>query len=89
MRQQVDHHLSRARAMATATVIGSRCEVAPVLSDLQRTLARIYAVRELAIEVACPAELAFREARSGRMEVVPLWGRPESVRQEFYRRRPQ
>jgi hypothetical protein len=34
-------------------------------------------------------ELAFREARSGRMEVVPLWGRPESVRQEFYRRRSQ
>src|SRR5215212_9852924 len=34
-------------------------------------------------------ELAFREARSGRMEVVPLWGRPESVRQEFYRRRAQ
>jgi len=34
-------------------------------------------------------ELAFREARSGRMEVTPLWGRPESVRQEFYRRRGQ
>jgi signal transduction histidine kinase len=70
MRQQVDHHLSRARAMATATVIGSRCEVAPVLSDLQRTLARIYAVRELAIEVACPAELAFRGARQDLEEML-------------------
>ena len=34
-------------------------------------------------------ELAVREARSGRVEVVHLWGRPESVRQEFRRRRAQ
>jgi hypothetical protein len=34
-------------------------------------------------------ELAVREARSGRVEVVQLWGRPESVRQEFRRRRAQ
>jgi signal transduction histidine kinase len=70
MRQQVDHHLSRARAMATASVIGSRCDVAPVLSDLQRTLARIYATRELAIEVACPPETAFRGARQDLEEML-------------------
>ena len=35
------------------------------------------------------AELVMREARSGRVEVVPLWGRPESVRQELRRRRAQ
>jgi signal transduction histidine kinase len=70
MRQQVDHHLSRARAMATASVIGSRCDVAPVLSDLQRTLARIYAGRELAIEVACPPGLAFRGARQDLEEML-------------------
>jgi hypothetical protein len=34
-------------------------------------------------------ELAVREARSGRVEVMETWGRPESVRQEFYRRRAQ
>ncbi len=34
-------------------------------------------------------ELAFREARVGRVEVTPMWGRPESVRQEFRRRRAQ
>ena len=28
-------------------------------------------------------ELAVREIRSGRAEVVSMWGRPESVRQEF------
>jgi hypothetical protein len=34
-------------------------------------------------------ELAVRETRSGRVEVVPMWGRPESVRQEFRKRRAQ
>jgi hypothetical protein len=34
-------------------------------------------------------ELALREARSGRVEVVQMWGRTESVRQEFNRRRSQ
>ena len=34
-------------------------------------------------------ELTLREARSGRVEVVQMWGRPESVRQEFNRRRAQ
>jgi hypothetical protein len=34
-------------------------------------------------------ELALREVRAGRVEVVPMWGRPESVRQEFARRRAQ
>jgi hypothetical protein len=34
-------------------------------------------------------ELAVREARSGRVEVTQMWGRPESVREEFRRRRWQ
>ena len=34
-------------------------------------------------------ELAVRETRSGRVEVVPMWGRPESVRKEFRKRRAQ
>jgi hypothetical protein len=34
-------------------------------------------------------ELAVRGAHSGRVEVVQMWGRPESVRQEFRRRRAQ
>ncbi len=34
-------------------------------------------------------ELVAREARSGRVEVRHMWGRPESVRQEFARRRGQ
>ena len=34
-------------------------------------------------------ELALRELRSGRVETVQMWGRPESVRQEFRRVRAQ
>jgi hypothetical protein len=34
-------------------------------------------------------EMALREVREGRVEVVPMWGRPESVRQEFAHRRAQ
>jgi hypothetical protein len=34
-------------------------------------------------------ELVPREIRSGRVEVMQMWGRPESVRQEFRRRRMQ
>jgi hypothetical protein len=40
-------------------------------------------------ELGIAGELAVREARSGRVEVVQLWGRPESVREEFRRRRVQ
>jgi hypothetical protein len=34
-------------------------------------------------------ELAVRDVRTGRAEVVQMWGRPESVRQEFRRVRSQ
>jgi hypothetical protein len=34
-------------------------------------------------------ELVLREVREGRVEVTQMWGRPESVRQEFRRIRAQ
>jgi len=34
-------------------------------------------------------ELALREMRSGRVEVQQMWGRPQSVRDEFKRSRAQ
>ncbi len=34
-------------------------------------------------------EIVLRGERSGRVEVTQMWGRPESVRQEFARRRVQ
>ena len=35
------------------------------------------------------ASWPLREARSGRVEVTQMWGRPESVREEFRERRGQ
>ena len=40
-------------------------------------------------EQGIEGELRMREARAGRVEVTQMWGRPESVRQEFRRRRAQ
>jgi hypothetical protein len=40
-------------------------------------------------EQGIEGELELREVRVGRVEVVQMWGRPESVRQEFRRRRAQ
>jgi hypothetical protein len=40
-------------------------------------------------EEGIEGELQARDARSGRVEVVQMWGRPESVRREFARRRHQ
>jgi hypothetical protein len=34
-------------------------------------------------------EMAVREVRSGRVEVQPMWGRPESVREQFRKLRAQ
>ena len=36
-----------------------------------------------------PGELVLRQLRTGRVETVQMWGRPESVRQEFRRIRSQ
>lgn len=35
------------------------------------------------------ADMELREVRTGRVEVTQMWGRPESVRQEFRHRRVQ
>jgi hypothetical protein len=40
-------------------------------------------------EVGIDGELRAVDARSGRVEVTQGWGRPESVREEFRRRRAQ
>lgn len=38
-------------------------------------------------ESGVAGELQLREVRQGRAEVVPMWGRPESAREEFRERR--
>ena len=49
----------------------------------------VHAVLEQLDREGFAGELALREVREGRVEFVPMWGRPESVRREFARRRAQ
>jgi hypothetical protein len=49
----------------------------------------VHAAMKLLDEAAIDGELAQREVRTGRVEVVQMWGRPESVREEFKRIRAQ
>ena len=52
MQRQIDYHLAQARATASArTAPGLRCAVLPSVEGLVRTMRRLYAERELAIDV--------------------------------------
>ncbi len=48
-----------------------------------------HAALRLLDEAGIEGELAVRESRTGRVEITQMWGRPESVRQEFRRLRAQ
>jgi hypothetical protein len=49
----------------------------------------VHGAFKLLDQAGIEGEMVLREARSGRTEVVQMWGRPESVRQEFRRLRAQ
>jgi hypothetical protein len=48
-----------------------------------------HAALKMLDDVEIAGELAVRGIRAGRAEVQPMWGRPESVRQEFRKLRAQ
>ena len=49
----------------------------------------VHAALKLLDDASIAGELAVREVRTGRVETLQMWGRPESVRQEFKRIRAQ
>jgi hypothetical protein len=49
----------------------------------------VHAALGLLDEAEIDGELAVREVRTGRAEVIPMWGRTESVRREFNKLRDQ
>jgi hypothetical protein len=49
----------------------------------------VHAALKLLDEAGIEGELAVREVRTGRAEVVQMWGRTESVREEFRKIRAQ
>jgi signal transduction histidine kinase len=70
MREQVDHHLRRARAAARAQGTGERTEVAPVLDELSRTLERIFGERGVVIDWEAEDDLVFRGERQDLLELI-------------------
>ena len=49
----------------------------------------VHGTLKLLDDAGIAGELAVREVRSGRTEVTPMWGRPESVREQFRKLRAQ
>jgi hypothetical protein len=45
----------------------------------------VHGTLKLLDEAGIEGEIAVREVRSGRVEVEPMWGRPESIREQFRR----
>ena len=70
MREQVDHHLRRARAAARAQGSGERAEVAPALDELSRTLERIFGERGVVIDWDAEEDLVFRGERQDLLELI-------------------
>jgi len=58
MQQQVDHHLTRARAAARVSGLGARTELGPIVDALQRTLTAIHRDKNLDISTEIAAGAA-------------------------------
>lgn len=70
MRQQVDHHLRRARAAARSQGQGERTSVAEVLDELARTLERIFRDKGVEIDWDADDDLVFLGERQDFMEIA-------------------
>jgi signal transduction histidine kinase len=70
MRDQVAHHLERARIAARVTIVGTVTEVAPALEALQRTMEKIHRDRGIVIEVKADAKAKFRGERQDLEEMA-------------------
>jgi signal transduction histidine kinase len=70
MRDQVAHHLERARIAARLTVIATITDVLPVIEALRRTMEKIHRDRDIAIEVAGDEKAKFRGERQDLEEMV-------------------
>src|SRR6201988_3311224 len=59
MRNQVAHHLERARIAARVTIVATVTEVAPAIEALRRTMEKIHRDRGIAIEVKADSHARF------------------------------
>jgi signal transduction histidine kinase len=70
MRDQVAHHLERARIAARPTVVGTVTEVAPAIEALRRTMEKIHRDRGIVIEVEADPQAKFRGERQDLEEMA-------------------
>ena len=70
MRDQVAHHLQRARIAARVTIVGTVTEVAPAMEALQRTMEKIHRDRGIVIEVKADPKAKFRGERQDLEEMA-------------------
>ncbi|MCC8973746.1 sensor histidine kinase [Bradyrhizobium brasilense] len=70
MRDQVAHHLERARIAARATIVSTITDVAPVIEALRRTMEKIHRDRDLSIEAKADPTARFRGERQDLEEMV-------------------
>jgi signal transduction histidine kinase len=70
MRDQVAHHLERARIAARATIVSTITDVAPVIEALHRTMEKIHRDRDLSIETKADPAARFRGERQDLEEMV-------------------
>src|SRR6266849_5255268 len=70
MRDQVAHHLERARIAARLTIIGTVTEVAPAIEALRRTMEKIHRERGITIAVAADPQAKFRGERQDLEEMA-------------------
>jgi signal transduction histidine kinase len=70
MRDQVAHHLERARIAARLTIIGTVTEVAPAVEALRRTMEKIHRDRGILIKVEADGEAKFRGERQDLEEMA-------------------
>ena len=70
MREQVDHHLRRARAAARPQGGGERAAVAPVLEELSLTLERIFRDKGVEVDWRAPDDLFFHGERQDLLELA-------------------
>jgi signal transduction histidine kinase len=70
MRDQVAHHLERARIAARVTIVGTVTDVAPALEALCRTMQKIHRDRGITIDLEADAAAKFRGEKQDLEEMV-------------------
>jgi len=70
MRNQVAHHLERARIAARVTIVATVTEVAPAIEALRRTMEKIHRERGIVIEVKADSHARFRGERQDLEEMA-------------------